>query len=310
MNYYLKFVQNYPTVTDLANAPEEKVLKDWQGLGYYSRARNLHAAAKEIVTRYGGKFPADYESVRSLKGVGDYTAAAITSIAYGLPHPVLDGNVYRVISRIFGIEIPVDTPAGKKEVQDALRSVFDPEHPAEFNQGMMEFGALFCVPRNPDCPRCIFFAECEARRKGLVNKLPAKSKTTRIRNRYFYYLVIEHDENIYLEKRTGKDIWEGLFQFPLLEAEARLSLKQVEEHPAVRGLFGADLSTRQASVEYKHVLSHQHLYATFVVISTGKDFRPRPGWVAVKKEDLEIYAVPRLVHRFLEAYLPGQNRLF
>lgn len=298
--YYQRFVANYPTVAHLAAATEDQVLKDWQGLGYYSRARNLQAAARQVVDDFGGVFPREYEAIRSLKGVGDYTAAAIASLAFGLPYAVLDGNVYRVISRVFGIEAPIDTPAGKKEIMEALEAVFDRKHPAEFNQAIMEFGALHCTPRSPGCADCVLADQCLALANGRVEALPVKSKTTRIRDRYFYYLVLEKGDTVYLEKREAGDIWTGLFQFPLLETESEMPLTALENWPELQKMAGRDFRLADMSEQYKHVLSHQRLYARFLRIRPGKGFRPAASWRAVEKERVETYAVPRLIHRYLE----------
>ena len=176
LSYYLKFVEEFQTVKDLAKAPADKVMKLWQGLGYYSRARNLHEAAKNIVNEHKGEFPKAYEDIRALKGVGDYTAAAIASIAYNLPYAVVDGNVYRVLSRIFGIETPIDSTSGKKEFNELANELLTKKNPADYNQAIMEFGALYCRPKNPDCTNCIFNDKCEAYRLNKINLLPVKSK--------------------------------------------------------------------------------------------------------------------------------------
>lgn len=300
LNYYLKFIQHYPRLEDMANAPEEKILKDWQGLGYYSRARNMHAASKTILHEQQGRFPDTYAGIRALKGVGDYTAAAIASICYHLPYPVLDGNVYRVITRIFGIDAPIDTGEGKKMVLEALNEFFDPEHPGEFNQAIMEFGALHCTPSRPDCENCIFSAGCIARKKNLVNTLPVKSKKTKVRNRYFYYLVILHGKQTYLEKRTGNDIWKGLYQFPLIESEKKLNDQALEKQITQPGNY----HIISISKEYKHVLSHQHIYCRFITIIPSGNL-PANAWTKVPLDKLQDYPVARLTEKYLaEANLP------
>lgn len=298
LRYYLKFVHHYPEIQDLAQASEDQILKDWQGLGYYSRARNMHEAAKAIVRDYKGHFPDKYHEIRSLKGIGDYTAAAIASIAYNLPYPVLDGNVYRVISRYFGIEIPIDSIDGKKAIMEALNAVFDSKNPGEFNQAIMEFGAMYCKPSNPDCEHCIFLADCEARKKNLVKSIPVKTKKTKIKNRYFYYMVIFNENYTYLVKRNENDIWKGLYQFPLIESDKKINPENILQKIDFKG----SLKIKSISKEYKHILSHQHIYAQFILLNTMK-IALKNNWQKTAWNDLENYPVPRLIQKFMEEYL-------
>ena len=219
--YYEKFVAAYPTIQHLAGAGEQEILKLWQGLGYYSRARNMHEASRMIVRDFDGKFPATYEGIRSLKGVGDYTAAAIASIVFDLPYPVVDGNVIRFFSRYFGITGSAALSATKKQILEIATEKIDHRHPGDFNQAVMEFGATFCVPANPSCATCIFRSSCFALKQGMVAELPARSLKAAIRNRYLHYLVITctigGEDFIGLNKRTGNDIWKNLFDFPQIE---------------------------------------------------------------------------------------------
>jgi A/G-specific adenine glycosylase len=212
--YYLKFSEKYPKIEDLANAPEDEVLKLWQGLGYYSRARNLHKTAKIIVENYHGKFPNTYAEIRSLPGIGDYTAAAIASFAFDLCYPVLDGNVSRIISRMFGVIEPIDTPLGKSELMKILNKQIDKKNPAEFNQATMEFGSICCKPRQPLCSDCVFQKNCYAFRHDIIETLPIKKNKTAVKSRRLDYLICIENDEIWIKKRTGRDIWQGLYDFP------------------------------------------------------------------------------------------------
>lgn len=214
-DYYLQFIERFPDVFSLAEAEEDEVLKLWQGLGYYSRARNLHAAAKTVVA--AGAFPETYEGVRTLKGIGDYTAAAVCSFAYQLPYPVVDGNVYRVLSRIFGIETPIDTQEGKKKFIALAKDLLDKGHPDIYNSAIMDFGAIQCTPKSPDCMFCPFTEICIAFRSGRVQELPVKSKKMPVKNRYFVYVYIEDAQHLLLRRRPKGDIWQGLYEPYLME---------------------------------------------------------------------------------------------
>lgn len=265
--YYLRFVERFPSVSDLAAAPEEEVLKLWQGLGYYSRARNLHAAARTVCEEFGGRFPQDYQGLRSLKGVGPYTAAAIGSICYGLPTPVVDGNVYRVLARYFGVELPIDSTEGKRYFDALALEVMDAARIAEYNQGVMEFGAVQCVPQSPDCAACPLSDSCWALANGKVAALPVKAGKTQVRTRYFHYIVpLDQNLNTFMVQRDGRGIWQGLYEFPLLESEAEPSVadlaRQLNASMGTRGV--SPLSTLRLNPEpLVHKLSHQHLHTTF-----------------------------------------------
>ena len=217
MNYYLKFTRNYPTIRHLAEASEQEVLNDWQGLGYYSRARNLHQTAKYIHKELNSSFPESYEKIIKLKGIGPYTAAAIASFAFDEGVAAVDGNVYRVLSRIFDIDLPIDSTQGKKAFQELANSLIPTKNPGDFNQGMMEFGAMQCTPVNPKCEHCPFSERCLAKMHNTIAARPVKAKKTAVRNRYFYYFIFRETDRICIQKRTQKDIWQHLFEFPLLE---------------------------------------------------------------------------------------------
>jgi A/G-specific adenine glycosylase len=230
MPYYLSFVETFPTVYDLAEAPEEQVLKLWQGLGYYSRARNLHTTAKMVVSEFDGQFPHTYEELKTLKGVGDYTASAIASFCFDVPEPVVDGNVYRVLSRYFGVDIPINSTEGITYFKELAREVMDAENIRDYNQGIMEFGAIQCAPKKPYCLLCPLQESCVALKENKVDILPIKLNKTKVRNRYFNYLVwLDGNGNTVLEQRKGKGIWQNLYQFPLLETDGPLEDGEIEE---------------------------------------------------------------------------------
>lgn len=244
-DYYLRFIEAFPDVRALAEADEEAVLRVWQGLGYYSRARNMHAAAQSIMTRHGGLFPTTYEEIRALKGIGDYTAAAIASFAYHLPHPAVDGNVLRIVSRVFGIHDNIMQNATKKKITALCEKLLAGVNPADFNQALMDFGSLQCVPKNPDCEKCPLRDECYAFKEQKVDFLPVSIKKLQIKERFLHFLFILDDDGFYIEQRKENDIWKGLYQLPLIETDTNKPLK-------LKVLFKA-----------KHQLTHQTLYATF-----------------------------------------------
>lgn len=261
--YYLKFVEQFPTVFSLAKAKEQEVLRLWQGLGYYSRARNLHHCAKEVVEKFQGKFPDNFLDLQKLRGIGSYTAAAIASIAFREPVAVVDGNVFRVLSRVFGIDKDISDPKTKKFFFSLGNELISKEHPDEFNQAIMEFGAKHCLPKNPLCSECIFKKQCIANVQDLQGVLPLKSKKQKIRKRYFYYFVIRKGKRVMMRKRDGKDIWQGLFDFYLIESSKPKSIdKLLSNNKSLN-----KIEVGEVSKIYKHVLSHQHLFARFVSVN-------------------------------------------
>lgn len=300
--YYNKFVDHYPTVSHLAKASEQKVLKDWQGLGYYSRARNLHAAAKVIYEQMNGVFPSTFTEIKKLKGVGDYTAAAISSFAFNEAQAVLDGNVFRVLSRLSANDTPIDTTIGKKLFQEMASRVLDNKNPAQHNQAIMEFGALQCLPKNPKCDTCIFQRDCSAFRLEKQQQLPVKAKKIKQRKRYFNYLIIENDDVILLNKRRGSGIWQNMYDFPLIESDKKLSLKKVETHEELKKLIKLnDFIVDSVSQERKHILSHQIILATFyhLKISSIADLNEHSfDWK--KKSELVNFPIPKLIENYLQ----------
>ena len=305
--YYNTFIEAYPTVVDLANAEIDDVLKLWQGLGYYSRARNLHETAKYVANELDAEFPENYKGLLKLKGVGDYTASAIASICYDEPVAVVDGNVYRVLSRIFGIKTPINTTAGNKEFKELATQLLNRDDPATFNQALMEFGALHCKPQNPACEVCPFNDKCVALKEHQVRELPVKLKKTKVKKRYFNYLVFDiQDSKTILEQRQGKGIWNGLYQFPLVETERLVGKTVLIESEKLQELtfsneeFSIELLNEEPVV---HKLSHQHLFTRFWLINTNQ--------VSVKPVDLEKvarYPVPVLIENFLKDYLPEEYK--
>jgi len=301
--YYLRFVEAFPKVTDLADAKEETVLKLWQGLGYYSRARNLHAAAKMVVGRYGSEFPQTYKELLNLKGVGDYTASAIASICFNERQAVVDGNVYRVLSRYFGVATPINSTEGIKYFKELAQEVLHKTNVRDYNQGIMEFGAIQCTPKNPDCTHCPLRDGCMALKENKTDSLPIKVGKTKVRTRYFNYLVpVFVDENgekcTLLKQRKGKGIWQNLWEFPLLESEKEFDLKAIEQHYSqvleLNGIPSITLFNTDALV---HKLSHQHLFTKFWILDIDA-----PRCDAMPVSELGKYPVPVLISSFINAF--------
>lgn len=307
-DYYLRFIEKFPDVQTLAAASEDEVLRCWQGLGYYSRARNLHHAAQQIISDFNGHFPKEYKHVHSLKGIGDYTAAAICSFAYNLPYPVLDGNVFRVLSRLFGIQTPIDTTEGKKEFAQMAQMLMDTEEPAIYNQAIMEFGALQCTPNNAQCVQCPLLETCVAARTNTVNRLPAKANRTKVSDRYFNYLFFKAGKQTFLQKRGGNDIWKHLYELPLIEADRLLDSGTLLQHPDY-ARYTAHLTNPElidVSKEITHVLSHQRIHTRFFSFTCADGEITSCCKIALA--DLEQYAVSRLTEKFLENHMQGNIR--
>lgn len=301
--YYLRFEEEFPDVRALAAASEDRVLKCWQGLGYYSRARNLLAAARLIVERYGGLFPSDYDAVRALPGVGDYTAAAVCSIAFDHPRAVLDGNVFRVLSRLYDLEEPIDTGAGRRRFAGLADALLDPQRPGLYNQAMMDFGALCCLPAQPRCEEeCPLRDRCLARAAGTVDRRPVKQGRTLVTDRYFNYLHVTCGGESLLGRREAGDIWQGLYEFPLIESGQPLEYARLAAGEEFRTLFGACGPLRYAgSIALPvHRLSHRAVHAVFHRIECSRwteELLRR--YRRVREEELGDYAVSRLTERYL-----------
>lgn len=294
-DYFLRFIRRFPDVQTLARAPQDEVLKYWEGLGYYSRARNLHEAAKSV----GGVFPSSYKEVLALKGVGEYTAAAICSFAYNQPYAVVDGNVYRVLARIFGVESPTDAAPGKKEIAALAQKLLDKKRPGDYNQAIMDFGALQCVPSSPDCTVCPYAKVCKAYLAGRVEKLPVRAGKTKISARYFTYIYVEQGAYVWLRRREEADIWRGLYEPPLLETDGPLTAGKLNKSDFWRKTFG---SQRPVALwgPVKHVLTHRVIHARFYGVRLPPAAKTPDGFLRVPGAELEKYAFPRLVQKFLQ----------
>lgn len=307
LNYYLRFCNNYPNIKLLASASEEQVLKLWQGLGYYSRARNMHKTARIIVDKYHGQFPDNYSDIINLKGIGEYTAAAIISFAYNQAYPVVDGNVMRFLARLYGIKTPINTSEGKKEIYLLAMGLIDQKQPGEFNQAIMEFGALQCKPNKPDCAVCVFNSECKALKKNIVPDVPVKTNKVKIRKRYFHYFLLTNNNQIFLNKRTLSDIWKNLYDFPLIESDRFIyNIDIAIEFEKQFKIPQDQFKVLSISSEYKHILTHQRISARFYVINFQNQnlfqkFKLLNGnqFISVDKESVNQYPLPRLIDKYL-----------
>mgnify|MGYP005844380773 CR=1 FL=1 len=304
LSYYQKFLKHYPTVQHLAEAPQDKILKDWEGLGYYSRARNLHQAAQHIVKHHQGKFPNTYREILKLKGVGPYTAAAIASFSYGEVTPVIDGNVQRVLSRIWGIHLPVNEAAGQKAIQEKAEQLIDPQHPDIYNQAIMEFGALQCVPKNPHCGECPFGESCIAFRQKNVAQLPIKNKVKYNRKRYLHYFYLRKQKQICLSKRDDRGIWKGLYEWPCIEeGSAQMGEAAVKEYFEAQNAGSLEENVLEKVTLKPHKLSHQTLYITIWVMQYSAPIHRHliPAHsIWVNEEDIHKFAFPRPLRKFLD----------
>ena len=300
-DYFMRFVSRFPDVRTLAGADEDEVMRHWQGLGYYSRARNLHQAARSM----NGVFPNTYKGVRALKGVGDYTAAAICSIAYDMPYAVVDGNVYRVLARYFDMDVPIDSTQGKKAFATLAQEMLDKQRPALYNQAIMDFGAMQCVPQSPDCSSCPLAGTCLAYAHGRVSDLPVKRHKTKVSDRYFIYIYVRVGDEILLHKRTSDDIWRNLYELPLIEAQCPM-----EEHEVLAWLrerkwlpkSGEGAAFSKLCQGVRHVLSHRIIHADFYGLTLDTLPEGLSDYLRVPVGELERYALPRLVHAFLEKF--------
>lgn len=299
MSYYLAFSEAFPTVKDLANADESTVLKMWQGLGYYSRARNLHYTAKHVTEELNGIFPSNYKELIKLKGIGDYTASAIASICFNEPNAVVDGNVYRVLARYFGIYTPINSTKGIKEFKNLAQSLLDVEQTGTYNQAIMDFGALQCKPQNPDCNTCPLNSSCVAFEKKLIKELPVKEKKIKVKKKYFNFLVfVSDDKKTILLERKGKGIWQGLYQFPLIETTNEVDLESLINTEEFKTIVQTDSSVKLYNENLiVHKLSHQHLFTKFWIIRTQNNSNINTKWL-----DVESFPVPVLIANFLKDF--------
>ncbi|MCC8359273.1 A/G-specific adenine glycosylase [Salinimicrobium sediminilitoris] len=296
--YYFKFLEAFPTVFSLANASEEEVLKLWQGLGYYSRARNLHFTAQYIAFDLGGRFPASYKELVKLKGVGDYTAAAIASICYDEPQAAVDGNVYRVLARIFGIDTPTNSSQGIKQFRNLAQDLISREDPANFNQALIEFGSEQCKPRNPLCNSCPFSTRCVAFNQNRINELPVKLKKLKVKKRHFNYLVYVSEEGkTIMQQRRGKGIWEGLYEFPLVETTTEAGLEHLVEEVPAAYVTSNKKPLLFNEVPIVHKLTHQHIYTKFWILECKE--LPQE---ALSLAEVNKLPVPVLIENFIDTF--------
>ena len=298
-DYYNRFVAAFPTVQQLAKAPETKVFKLWEGLGYYTRCKNLIATAKFIATNCKGKFPDQYDEILQLKGVGPYTAAAIASFAFDLPYAVVDGNVFRVLSRYFGISEAIDSTNGKRSFTILANELLDKKHPGIYNQALMDFGAMLCKPQLPLCISCPLKSNCVAYLNDMVDTLPVKEKRISKKNRWFYYVVAEYNGKVYLRKRGVKDIWENLYEFILTETTSAISAKQLNGLPAAKKLFGKNkFEIIQVSKIYRQQLTHQTIHGQFIRVAIKNPLEVS-GYEAVAVKQLKKLPFPKFITGYL-----------
>jgi A/G-specific adenine glycosylase len=303
LEYYNRFVAAFPAVNDLAEAPETRVFKLWEGLGYYTRCKNLIATARYISHELKGVFPDEYTEILKLKGVGPYTAAAIGSFAFNLPHAVVDGNVFRVLSRYFGIAVPTDTNEGKQLFTSLANKLLDKKQPGKYNQALMDFGAVICKPQLPLCNSCVLQIKCIAYTRKIVNELPVKEKKIVKKTRWFYYLVVEYRGKQYVRLRGPKDIWENLYEFVLIENYTAIPLEKLQTVQKVKELFGKNpFELVQISPLYKQQLTHQTIHGQFIKIKINKPLSAK-GYEAVLPEQIDRLPFPK----FITAYLKDKN---
>ncbi len=299
MKYYLRFIEEFPTISDLAQAKDEKIYKLWEGLGYYTRCRNLIDTARKITNEYKGRFPDNYEAIKALKGIGPYTAAAISSFAFNIPVAVLDGNVQRIISRYFGISTPVDTPAGKKLFTDLAQAMLDTDQPAIYNQAIMDFGAVICKPVHPLCTICVQRHDCQAFLYGFVNKVPVKEKSITKKVRWLYYFIVQRGNKVYIRSRKGNDIWQQLNEFILMETDEPVEDSSVFYEFLYNITGNANFFITGISKLYRLQLTHQTIQGKFIEVTVANDQTSIPGYKMVSATKLQQLAFPGFINAFL-----------
>lgn len=299
-DYYYRFLDAFPSITALATATQDQVLKAWQGLGYYSRARNMQKAAQQIINHYDGKIPTEYKHLLKLKGIGPYTAGAIASIAFNKPVPAIDGNAFRVLSRLFADNTPINTSSAYKHYTQLITPILSTSAPSDFNQGLIELGALICKP-NPNCEQCPIREHCLAFAEDKQTQLPIKRKKKAIKNRHLHYLNISVGENTFVEQRRGGDIWQGLHQFPLIETSKPTPAEKLMQLPEWKKLFPSDTQIEvHPSPIFKHQLTHQLLHVRFykIVLSIPSDYLTQ-NFTKIARSQLDSLAIPRLIEKYL-----------
>lgn len=299
MPYFYRFLEKYPDVASFAAAAEDDILKLWQGLGYYSRGRNMLKTARMVLEQYGGIFPQTYEQLIKLKGIGEYTAAAIASFSANEPKAVVDGNVYRVLARYFGISEPINSPAGKKIFQAAADELLNKKNPGLHNQAMMEFGAILCKPKNPACGICPVREGCYAFLNNAANGLPVKLNKITVRDRYFNYFLITDGDSLLMNKRSDRDIWANMYDLPLIETAAMVSPDVLFTLHNVREFFGNDIAIDEIFPVKKHVLTHQRLFVRFIKLHS-QPAETKKEWFYAKLTDLKQLAMPKVIIVFIK----------
>ena len=299
MPYFYRFAEKYPTVSDFAAADEDDILKLWQGLGYYSRGRNMLKTARLVAERYNGVFPQQYDQLIKLKGIGEYTASAISSFSVNEAKAVVDGNVYRVLARYFGIDEPINSPKGKREFQALANELLNHDHPGLHNQAMMEFGAMLCKPKNPACGICPVRTGCFAFKNNATTSLPVKLKTVKVRDRFFNYFLIFNNNEILLNKRDEKDIWANMYDLPLIETSELTLIDELLALPQIKDYFGEDIEIQDISPVYKHILTHQRLHVRFIKLQ-APHIKLQQNWFFSRLENLEKFALPKIIFIFIK----------
>ena len=300
LNYYHDFINTFPDINKLARAPEQKVFKLWEGLGYYTRCKNLIETARYISQEKKGKFPNSYDEIKKLRGVGQYTASAIASFAFNLPYAVVDGNVFRVLARVFGKDIPVDSTKGKKYFTVLANELLDKKQPGIYNQAIMDFGAVICKPI-PLCNKCVFKKDCVAFLNNKIYELPVKEKKIKIRKRWFYYLILEYKNETLIHQRTERDIWQQLYEFPLIESEKEINRKKILIEATTRGFLKKNNYELVAvSSLFKQQLSHQLIAGQFIKIELKRKYQLKGNWFWIQKNKLKKYAFPQFINQYLK----------
>jgi len=304
LSYYNNFISLFPDIHKLAGASDKKIFKAWEGLGYYSRCRNLMATARYISKERNGIFPRSFDEIIALKGIGPYSAAAISSFAFNLPHAVLDGNVYRVLARVFGIDRPIDTTEGRKYFGWLADQLLDQRQPGVYNQAIMDFGAVVCKPVSPLCSSCIFRKRCTALISQSVTELPVKEKIKRTRKRWFYFILPEYKNKIAIRKRTEKDIWQDLFEFPLIEMDGIYEVKRIlREAERKKWISKKEYEVLSVSALFKQQLTHQAITGQFIRVKLKAEPSLNHNWIWVTKGRIRKYSFPRLINQYKQEIL-------
>lgn len=297
--YFRRFLEKYPDVISFAGADEDDILKLWQGLGYYSRGRNMLKTARMVLELHNGKFPSNYQKLIKLKGIGGYTAAAISSFSANEARAVVDGNVYRVLARYFGVDEPINSLKGQKTFQLLANDLLDQNKAGLHNQAIMEFGAMICKPKKPDCEICPLRPGCYAYNNNAITSLPVKLNKLKIRERYFTYFLFTDGDTVLMNKRGDKDIWANMYDLPMIETQSQLDINELLIQKEVTLLFGGDLKILEASTIKKHVLTHQRLFVRLIKVD-GQPLQIKNEWFYAHIDNMSKLAIPRIISLLLE----------